>query len=242
VTTRPNVRKRASAVISVALADSHHLIRDGVRSLLEAEKDLKVVGEVADGLEVVGLVSRQTPRVVIMALALPGLDSFEVTRRIRQRFPETAVILLSMYADERYVIQALRSGAAGYVVTQAAGGELIRGVRTVAAGDRYLSTPLSARSIDAWLHRAKAEALDPYDALTSREREVFTLLSEGHSNDNIALRLSISRRKAESHRASIMRKLQLGNQIDLIRFAMARGVLELPSPSLRLRRRRPPPS
>ena len=100
MTTRPNVRKRASAVISVALADSHHSIRDGVRSLLEAEKDLKVVGEVADGLEVVGLVSRQTPRVVIMALALPGLDSFEVTRRIRQRFPETAVILLSMYADE----------------------------------------------------------------------------------------------------------------------------------------------
>ena len=216
VTARKQRRKRtggelASSTITVALADHHHLIREGVRSLLETEKDLKVVGEVADGLKVVGLVERRKPRVLIMALAMPGLNSFEVTLRVRRRSPGTAVILLSMYAGEQYVIEALRSGASGYVVTEAQGSELIRAIRRVVAGDRYLSAPLSERRLDTWLQRAKARTLDPYDALTSREREVFNLVAEGHSNDNIAGRLSISRRTTESHRANIMRKLHLKN-------------------------------
>lgn len=236
--------ERASPVITVVLADHHPLIREGLRSLLEREKDFKVVGEVADGLKVVGLVERRKPRVLIMALAMPGLNSFDVTLRVRQRSPETEVILLSMHAGDQYVIEALRSGASGYVMTQAKGVELIRAVRRVVAGDRYLSAPLSERGVDTWLQRAKARTLDSYDALTSREREVFSLVSEGLSNDNIASRLSISRRTAESHRANVMRKLQLGNQIDLIRFAIARGVLALPSPtpSLGPRPRRPAPS
>jgi DNA-binding NarL/FixJ family response regulator len=138
------------------------------------------------------------------------------------------VILLSMYAGEQYVIEALRSGASGYVGTQAKGIELVRAIRKVAAGDRYLSAPLSEYPMETWLQRAKARPLDPYNALTSREREVFNLVSEGHSSANIANRLSISRRTAESHRANVMRKLHLGNQIDLVRFAIARGVLALP--------------
>jgi DNA-binding NarL/FixJ family response regulator len=180
-----------------------------------------------------------------MALAMPGLNSFEVTLRVRRRSPGTAVILLSMYAGEQYVIEALRSGASGYVVTEAQGSELIRAIRRVATGDRYLSAPLSERRLDTWLQRAKARTLDPYDALTSREREVFNLVAEGHSNDNIAGRLSISRRTTESHRAAnIMRKLRLNNQIDLVRFAIARGILALPSPSALLagRPRRPAPN
>jgi DNA-binding NarL/FixJ family response regulator len=232
-------------VITIALADHHHLIRRAVRCLLETEDDFQVVGDVADGLKVVGLIARRRPRVLIMAVGIPGLSSFEVTLRVRQRSPQTAVILLSMYAGEQYVVEALRSGASGYVMTQARSAELIRAVRKVAAGDRYLSAPLSQHPMDVWLQRAKSRALDPYEALTSREREVFNLVSEGHSSAAIARRLSISRRTAESHRANVMRKLRLGNQIDLLRFAIARGILALPTDPLRLSDRgidRPLPS
>jgi DNA-binding NarL/FixJ family response regulator len=222
-----------SPVITIALADHHHLIRDSVRCLLETTRDFKVVGEAADGLEVVRLVERRKPRVLIVALGLPGLHSFEVTLRVRQRRPDTAVILLSMSASDQYVIEALRSGASGYVVTQARGVELTRAVRTVAAGGRYLSAPLSKRPMATWLERAKARTIDPYGDLTSREREVFNLVSEGHSSATIAGRLSISRRTAESHRANVMRKLALGNQIDLLRFAIVRGILTLPADPLR---------
>jgi two-component system, NarL family, response regulator NreC len=225
--------ERTSPVITLVLADHRHLIREGVRSLLEKEKDFKVVGEAADGLKVVGLVERRKPRVLTIALTMPGLSSFEVIRRVRQRSPETAVILLSMYVGDHHVIAALRSGAAGYVAMQARGVELIRAIRKVAAGNRYLSAPLSKHPISAWLQRAKTRTLDPYDALTSREREVLNLVSEGHSSARIAGRLSISRRTAESHRANVMRKLHLRNQIDLIRFAIARGILELSSDPLR---------
>ncbi|MEX2147110.1 MAG: response regulator transcription factor [Candidatus Rokuibacteriota bacterium] len=221
-------------MITIALADHHHVIRQGVRCLLEAEKDFQVVGEVADGLEVVGLIERHRPRVLIMAVGMPGLNSFEVTLRVRRRSPETAVILLSMYSGEHYVIEALRSGACGYVLTQARSSELIRAVRKGAAGHRYLSAPLSEHPIEVWLQRARSRALDPYEALTSREREVFNLVSEGHSSAAIARRLAISRRTAESHRANVMRKLRLKNQIDLIRFAITRGILTLPSDLLGL--------
>ena len=222
-----------SPVITIVLADHHHLIRESVRSLLETEKDFKVVGEVADGLKVVRLVERLKPRVLIVALAMPGLNSFEVTLRVRQRSPETAVILLSMHAGDQYVIQALRSGASGYVGTQARSVDLIRAIRKVAAGERYLRGPKSQRSMDAWLQRTRPRTLDPYDALTGREREVFNLVAEGHSSARIANRLSISRRTAEAHRANVMRKLHLTNQIDLVRFAMARGILTLSSDPLR---------
>ena len=170
---------------------------------------------------------------MIIALPMPGLSTFEVILRVRQQSPETAVILLSMYAGDQYVIEALRSGAFGYVMTQARGIELIRAIRKVSAGAHYLSAPLSKHPVDTWLQRARTRTLDPYDALTSREREVFNLMSEGQSSAKIANRLSISRRTAESHRANVMRKLHLGNQIDLIRFAIARGILALPSDPLR---------
>jgi two-component system response regulator NreC len=224
---------QVSPVITIVLADHHHVIREGVRHLLETEKDFKVVGEVADGLKVARLVERRRPRVLVMARSMPGLNSFEVTRRVRQRSPGTAVILLSMYAGEQYVIEAVRSGATGYVATQARGIELIRAIRKVAAGERYLSGVLSERRVDIWQQRTRSRTLDPYDALTEREREVFSLISDGHSNANIASRLSISRRTAEAHRANVMRKLHLSNQIDLIRFAFGRGILALPSDPLR---------
>ena len=220
-------------MITIALAGHHQLIREAIRCLLERERDFKIVGEVADGLRVVDLVERRKPRVLLLDLAMPGLNSFELTLRIRQRSPQTAVVLLAMYAGDQYVTEALRSGASGYVVTHAKGTELIRGIRKVAAGGRYLSAPLSEYPIDTWLQRVKTRTPGPYDRLTNREREVLNLVSEGHSSADIANRLSISRRTAESHRSSVMRKLHLSNQIDLIRFAIARGIVALPSDPLR---------
>jgi two-component system, NarL family, response regulator NreC len=225
--------QRISPMITIALADHHRLIREGLRALLDRERDFKVVGEVADGLQVVRLVERRRPRVLLLALTVPGLNSFELTVRVRQRSPDTEVILLAMYAGDQYVTEALRCGAAGYVVTSASGVELIRAVRKVAAGGRYLSAPFSEHPIDAWLQRVKTRTPGPYDTLTSREREVLSLITEGCSSAEIAGRLSISRRTAESHRSSVMRKLHLSNQMDLIRFAIARGIVVLPWDPLR---------
>ena len=219
-------------VITIALAEHHNLIRQAVRLLLEAEKDFAVVGEVADGFRVLSLIQRRKPRILIVGLAMPGLNSFEVILRVRQRSPAPAVIVLSMHMEEQYVVRALRCGASGYVVTQAEGPELIRAIRKVAAGGRYLSAPFSDYAMDTWLRRARIAKHDPYDTLSHREREIFSLVTEGHRSADIASRLSISRRTAESHRANVMRKLHCGNQGDLMRFAFGRGML-LPSGPLR---------
>ena len=216
------------------LAEDQHLVRRSVRCLLEIEKDFKVVGEAADGVKVVGLVRRLKPDALIVAVTMTGLNGLEIARQVRERSPATAVIMLSTYANARYVIQALKNGAAGYVMKQAMPAELLRAIRTVVTGRRYLSKPLSDETLDTWLLRARSVTPDPYGPLTGREREVLQLISEGLNNSGVAGRLSISRRTAEAHRASVMRKLQLRNQMELIRYALARGILVLPGDPLGL--------
>ena len=223
----------ARTPITVVLAEAHHIVRQGIRCLLEREKDFQVVGETADGLKVTGLVERRKPRVLVVAMALPGLNGLQVIRQVKRRAPETSVILLSMYENERYVVEALQNGASGYVSKRAKGMELIRGIRAVATGGRYLSEPLSKRPMHAWLEQARRGPADAYESLTSREREVFQLVAEGYSSAGIANRLSISPRTAESHRANVIRKLRLTNQVDLIRYALTRGILLAPANPLR---------
>ena len=210
---------------TIVLAEAQHLVRRGIRCLVEGEADFKVVGEVADGLEAVRLVQRLKPRVLIVAVAIPGLNGLETTRQVHQQSPTTAVIVLSMFSHEQYVVQALKNGASGYVVKYAKPAELMRAIREVVTGHRYLSEPLSERPLQTWLQRARSAPGDPYETLTPREREVLQLVAEGHSSDRIARRLSISRRTAESHRASIMRKLECRNQVNLVRYVLARGIL-----------------
>lgn len=184
------------------------------------------MGEAADGLEAVRLVERLQPNVLVVDILMPGLNGLDVTRQVRQESPSTQVVVLSMHATEAYVLEALRHGATGYVLKDSTSAELIQAVREAAAGRRYLSSPLSRRAIDAYAERARsAPSLDPYDTLTFREREVLQLVAEGHSNQETAARLSISPRTVETHRASVMRKLGLRTQSDLIRFALRRGLL-----------------
>ena len=210
---------------TIMLADDHPVVRQGLRALLEAEQDFTIVGEAADGLEVAGLVERLRPNVLVLDLMLPGLGGIEVTRQICHRFPQTRVVILSMYANEAYVLEALRNGAAGYVIKEASAAQLVQAVREVSAGRRYLSPPLSENAIQAYLQKAQATPLDLYETLTSREREVLHLAATGNSNIETADRLGISSRTAETHRANLMRKLGLHSQTELIRYAIRRGII-----------------
>jgi DNA-binding NarL/FixJ family response regulator len=219
--------RKERQMTNILLADDHPIVRQGLRTLLEAESDFQLVGEAGDGLEAVRLVERWQPNILIVDLMMPGLTGLEVTRQVKQRAPQTRVIILSMHATESYVLEALRNGATGYVLKDSSAADLVQAVREVAAGRRYLSAPLSERAIDTYVQKAEAAALDVYDLLTTREREVLKLAAEGHTNAEIAERLFISPRTAETHRANLMRKLGLQNQTDLIRYALRRGILPM---------------
>jgi two-component system response regulator NreC len=209
----------------ILLADDQQVVRQALRCLLEREPDLRVVGETSDGLEIVPLVERLRPDVLITDVAMPGLYGLEVTRRVREQAPGTGVVILSRDPNEWYVMEALRSGALGYVAKQSDVADLLQAVRMVARGRRYLGAPLSDDPIELWLARASRAAADPYDTLTSREREILQLVAEGHRSTAMARRLAISARTAEAHRANVMRKLRLRNRAALIRYALSRGVL-----------------
>jgi DNA-binding NarL/FixJ family response regulator len=210
---------------TIVLADDHHVVRQGLRALLEAEPDFQIVGEAADGREAAQLVKRLQPEVLVLDLMMPGLSGLEVTRQVRQRSPQTRVVILSMYADEAYVLEALRNGAAGYVLKKSTADELVRAVREVTTGRRYLSPPLSEKDIETLMKEADESKQDPYELLTSREREVLHLIAEGHTNAEVAARLVISPRTVEFHRANLMRKLGMRTQADLIRYALQRRIL-----------------
>jgi DNA-binding NarL/FixJ family response regulator len=209
----------------IILADDHHVVREGLRALLEAEPDLTVAGEAADGLTTVHLVERVKPDVLVVDVMMPALNGLEVTRQVVRRSPDTRVIVLSMYSDESYVMEALKNGAAGYVLKSSTRSDLVQAIREVMAGERYLSAPLSARAVEAYVERAKGTEVGAYDTLTSREREVLQLAAEGYTNAEIAARLSISSRTVETHRSAVMRKLGLRRQTDLVRYALRRGIL-----------------
>ena len=212
---------------SVVLADDHAIVRQGLRAVLEATTEFAVVAEVADGLQVAEVVDRLRPNVLVLDLMMPGLNGLEITRQVRKRCPQTRVVILSMHADEAYVLEALRNGAAGYVLKEASIPEVAQAVREVAAGRRYLSQPLSERAIESYAEKAQAGPLDLYETLTSREREVLQLSAEGYSSTEMAARLGISPRTADTHRANLMRKLGLQRQNDLVRYAVRRGILPL---------------
>jgi DNA-binding NarL/FixJ family response regulator len=212
---------------TILLADDHHVVRLGLRALLDAEPDFDVIGEATDGLETSRMVETLKPEVLIVDLMMPGLNGLEVTRQVSQRAPQTQIIILSMHANEAYVLEALRNGASAYVLKDSRADDLVYAVREVVEGRRYLSPPLSERAINSYIRQANESTLDPYETLTNREREVLNLAAQGCNATEIAQKLSISGRTAETHRANLMRKLDLHTQTDLIRYALRRGIIAL---------------
>jgi two-component system response regulator NreC len=214
-------------MITIVLADDHEVVRLGLRALLEKEPDFRIVGEAADGLQTVNFVKQLNPNVLVLDLMMPGINGIEVTWQVKKHSPLTHVIILSMYSNEAYVVETLRKGAEGYVLKDSTGSDLVKAVREVVAGRRYLSPPFSERAIDIYIQTTKTTALDLYETLTPREREVLQMAAQGYTNVQIADRLSISPRTVEVHRANMMNKLGLHNQAGLIRYAMQRGILPL---------------
>jgi DNA-binding NarL/FixJ family response regulator len=211
---------------TIILADDHTIVREGIQRLLDGEPGMRVIAMAADGLETVRLVETHRPDVLIADLMMPGLSGLEVARQVTQRVPQVCVIILSMHADEAYVLEALRNGAMGYVLKESGHTDLVNAIHEVQAGRRYLSAPLSERAINAYVAGSQSGVAEPYDNLTNREREVLQLAAEGHTAADIAQRLSISPRTVETHRANLMQKLGLHSQAELIRFALQRGILK----------------
>ena len=212
---------------TIVLADDHHIVRQGLRALLESEPNFRLVGETGDGLEAVRMVERLQPQVLITDVMMPGLNGLEVTRQVHKAAPHTRVIILSMHANDAYVVEALKNGAVGYVLKDSQASDLVQAVKEVAAGRRYLSPPLSEREIELYVKKVEDAPEDPYESLTNREREVLQMAAEGRTSAEIAERLFISPRTAEGHRANVLRKLGLQNHTDLVRFALKRGILPL---------------
>jgi two-component system response regulator NreC len=213
--------------IKVVLADDHTIVRKGLRSLLDAEVDMDVIGEAGDGKEAIELVGQLKPHIVVMDIGMPVLNGLEATRRIIKKHPDTKVLILTMHTNEEYVFEILQAGASGYIIKKAAPTELVAAIRAVKQGESFLSPSISKKVIEEYLQRAGEEKReDAFDLLTDREREVLQLIAEGLSTREIAEKLFISTKTVETHRMHVMEKLDLHGTADLTRYAIRKGIVD----------------
>lgn len=211
--------------IRIVLADDHPILRGGLKVLLQEQPEFAVVGEAGDGLEALRAVERTLPDVLVVDITMPGLNGLDVARQIAQLSPTTRVIILSMHSTDAFVAEALRNGASAYIVKDSTLEDLVQAVRTVMAGKRFLSPSVSELLIDKYLASTSGEPIPAHERLTDREREVFQLVIEGHTSKEIGQRLFISPRTVEIHRGTMMKKLGIRNHIELLAYAVKRGIL-----------------
>jgi DNA-binding NarL/FixJ family response regulator len=212
-------------MIRVILVDDHPVLRTGLRTLIQNEADLEVVGEAGEGWQAVELASQLTPDVIVMDLALPGLGGLDATREIRRRGLRCAVLVLTAQAEERYLFPVLQAGGAGYVRKDVADEQLVEAIRTVANGGVYLEPQAQAMLLRGYLTRDPLEDNDPFDRLSPRERQVLQLTAEGYSSREIGERLNVSSKSVETYRSRLMEKLDLGDRPSLVRYALRKGLL-----------------
>ena len=210
--------------VRILLADDHAVLRDGVRMVLEAHPGFEVVGTADNGVDAVSLAEALRPDIAVLDVAMPGLNGLEATREIRSCCPDTEVVILSMHEGEDYLREALRAGAAGYVLKRAAAKELVGAIHAVRRGESYLDPALTRTLISDYVRKVdRADAAA--DVLTERELEVLRLVAEGMTNRQIALQLNISIKTVQSHRANLMDKLNLHDRTELVRYAIRRGLI-----------------
>ena len=210
----------------IVLADDHNLIRSGLKLLLERQEDLEVVGEAGNGRAAVECVERTRPDVVVLDIAMPLLNGIEAARQIAARWPDVRIVILSMHADESYVIRALKAGARAYLLKDSAETDLIAAVRAVTAGRAFFSPTVSKVLAEDYVRQLRLrDEEDSFELLTSREREVLQLLAEGKSNKEVASVLGISLYTAETHRANIIAKLNIHSVPELILYAVRKGII-----------------
>ncbi|MBI3812146.1 MAG: response regulator transcription factor [Nitrospirae bacterium] len=212
--------------VRVLLADDHILVCAGMRLLLEGLEEMRVVAEAHDGREALGLIKAHRPDLVLMDVAMKGLNGLEAAAQAKKEFPETRVIILSMYSSEEHVLQALRAGASGYLLKDSATQELELAIRMVMRGEIYLSPPISKQVIEDYLQRV-SHGEKSTDLLTHRQREILQLIAEGHSTKEIAHRLDLSIKTVETHRAQLMERLDIHDVPGLVRCAIRMGLITL---------------
>ena len=203
--------------ITVLLVDDHQLVRKGFRRILEDDPDIQVVGEAGTGVEAIQMAEKFSPRVVVMDMAMPGLDGVQATREILKKAPSTAVLILSMYSEENYIRNAFEAGAKGYLLKNAIEVDLTQAVKTVASGRRYASG----------LSPGDGQPSDGFELLTQREKQVLQLIAQGHSNKEIAGLLQLSVNTVSVHRANLMQTLDLHNTADLVVYAIRNGLASI---------------
>lgn len=209
----------------IVLADNHTLVRAGIRALLEALPGIEVVGEAADGREALTMIKDCNPDIVFMDIAMEGMNGLEATRRAAKSFPRSRVIILSIHSNEEYVSQALRAGAAGYMLKDAAPAELELAVKAVMDGSTYLSPAVSRRVVDDYLRRGGGSEMPPLEVLTPRQHEVLQLIAEGCSTKDIARRLDLGIKTVETHRTQLMERLDIHEIAGLVRYAIRHGLV-----------------
>jgi DNA-binding NarL/FixJ family response regulator len=212
-------------MISIIVADDHGIVREGLRRLLESEPDFEVVGEAADGREVLEAVARSSPAVVVLDITMPRLGGLETLERLRSAHPDTKVILLSVHGDPPFVRSAIALGADGYVLKNGRAAEIVSAIRAIVNGGSYFS-PAVAREIVEQLRAPQPASDDPFALLSAREREVLHLIATGLSAKEVAVELSVSTKTVEAHRTSLMRKLGVRKATELVRYALRHGLIE----------------
>jgi len=213
--------------IRVLIADDHTILRQGLRALLDAQEDLEVVGEAADGERAVQLSRTLSPDVVVMDITMPGLDGLAATRAIKRDVPGAQVLILTMHESDEYFFRVLEAGASGYVLKRAAASDLVDAIRVVARGEVFLHPAVAKKLVSDYLGRAQAgEGMDAYQQLSQREKEVLALIAEGLANREIAERLVLSLSTVQTHYGHILTKLGLRNRAELVRYAIKHGLID----------------
>jgi len=213
-------------MIRVLLADDHAVIRHGLRLVLEQQQDFEVVGEASDGREAVNLAKSLKPDVAVLDITMPNLNGIEATRQISAMLPGVSIVVLSMHADEAYVLRALKAGARGYLLKESPEADFIRAIRSVSEGKAFFSPAVSRMLVEDYVRQLQDRDIeDSYELLTTREREILQLIAEGKSNKDIANMLNLSLYTVETHRSNILEKLNLHSVPELILYAVRKGVI-----------------